>query len=182
MGRILWCGVRLVCVASAACEGSPRARDSVAIMRDSSAAPSDRAYQALLAGYRQDAARIDSLTNAARRDPILRTDSLYRVYRRALRPDGLSVADVQLLACIQLGLSLRYRRAASERVLKELRDTVFRDVGRKDGLEFFLSRAPDQGVLESSACGPRPDGPPPVVNGTQLDDEPQPPHLTKDPF
>jgi hypothetical protein len=151
-------------------------------MRDSSAAAGDTAYQARLAKYRHDAATIDSMTNAARRDPVLRTDSLYRVYRLALQPNGLSVADVQLVACLELALSLRYGRAAADRVVKELRDTVFRDKGKKDGLEFFLSRAPQQGVLETSACGSRSAVSPDSINGTPLDVEPHPPHLTKDPF
>ncbi len=174
--RISYLALALASV-SAACEGSARARDSVAIMRDSSAAPSDTAYQAGLAKYRRDAARIDSLTSAARRDPILRTDSLYRVYRLAVRPNGLSVGDVQLLACLESALSLRYGRAASQRILKELRDTVFRDVGKRDGLEFFLGRAPDKGVLDSSRCAPEPNVRPYALSGTQLDDEPRPPQL-----
>jgi hypothetical protein len=179
-GQRAWLCVHLLWLVVASCSAPPgaqRARDSLAIVRDSTAAVNDTIYQARLAKYRRASAVIDSLTELARRDPILRTDSLYRIYRLALRPEGVSATDVQLAACLESALDVRFGQAAGDRVVKQLLDTVFRDVGKKDALEFFLSRAPSRGGLESSKCDPEPVTQPSSINGTSVNDEPRPPSL-----
>lgn len=169
-------------VAVASCSFSESRGDSLEIRRDSAAAVADTVYQTRLSKYRRDEVVIDSLTNAARQDPIIRTDSLYHVYRLAVQPNGASAADVQLVACLELSLTLRYGAVPSKRIIQQLRDTVFRDIGRRDGLEYFVSRAPEQGALRTSACGPRPVVLPDPFNGTRLDVDPQPPRPTKAPL
>ena len=152
-----------------------RAADSLEIVRDSAGAPGDSAFQSRLVKYRHDTAVIDSLTREVRRDPIIRSDSLYKVYRLALRPEGVSVAEVNLLWCLEGALAIRYGRAPRDRVVSGIRDTVYRDHGIKDALEFFLGRAPDQGALDSSRCTPEPVVAPNPLNGTSTDVEPTPP-------
>ena len=155
-----------------------RAQDSVEIARDSAAAATDQGYQAQLARYRHDEAIVDSITRVARQDPILRNDSLYRVYRWALRPQGVTVADVNILSCLETALAIRYGIAASDRVVKQLRDTVFRDRGITNAVDYYWSRAPSRGRLDSENCmreqSPHPD----EIDGTSLSREPSPPRLS----
>jgi hypothetical protein len=161
-----------------------KAADSAAIARDSSAAALDKNFQAQLVKYRHDKAVIDSLTRVARQDPILKTDSLYRVYRWALRPQGVSVADVNVLHCLETALLIRYGIAAWGRVLGELRDTVFRDRGVKDSVEavqLYWSRAPSQGRLDTENCAREENPHPDEIDGTPLDREPKPPRWRSGP-
>jgi hypothetical protein len=156
-----------------------KTQDSIAITRDSAAAATDKSYQAELARFRHDEAIIDSIERVARLDPILKSDSLYRVFRWALRPQGVSVADVNVLSCLEIALDIRYGLAAAGRVMKELRDTVFRDKGISDGVEFYWSRAPNQGRLDTETC-PREQNPhPDAIDGTLLDAEPTPPRRAR---
>ena len=179
----------LVAIASvlAACSPAPArshagAPDSSAIAQDSIAAAADRDYQTQLAKYRHDEAIIDSLTRVARQAPVLRGDSLYRVYRWALRPQGVSVADVNVMSCLHKALVLRYGIAASERVMKELQDTVFRDHGITEAsraTEFYWSKAPTNGVMDSESCTRETNTHPDSIDGAPLDHEPSPPRLTR---
>jgi hypothetical protein len=158
------------------------AQDSIAIAHDSLTAAMDRGYQAELAKYRHDEAIVDSVARVARQDRILRSDSLYRVYRWALRPQGVSVTDVQVMSCLETALVLRYGIAASDRVVKELRDTVFRDQGITDAtnaVDLYWSRAPGRGLLDSGNCMREQSRHPDSVSGTPLDREPSPPHLNR---
>jgi hypothetical protein len=155
------------------------AADSIAIAKDSAAAATDRSYQSQLAKYRHAVAIIDSVERVARADPILRDDSLYRVYRWALRPQGVSVADVNVLHCLETAVMIRYGVAASDRVTKELRDTVFRDKGIKNAVEFYWSRAPSQGRLDTGNCSREQNPSPNEIDGTPLDREPTPPRSTR---
>jgi len=146
--------------------------ESTEIVRDSIAGVSDRRYQEELAEYRRGSAVIDSVTRVARLDPIIRTDSLNRVYRWALRPQGVSVADANLLSCLETAMVIRYGIAASDRVVKQLLDTVFRDKGIVNAKDYFWSRAPDRGRLDSESCAPEKNPHPDSISGVALDREP----------
>jgi hypothetical protein len=120
-------------------------------------AVTDADYQAQLATYRRDVAVVDSIALVARQDPLLKTDSIYKVYRLALRPRGASLADVQRLSCLERELTVRYGMGASSRVLGELTDTVFRDQGindEKGAVNFFFDHAPASGVVDLGDCPP----------------------------
>lgn len=168
---------------SVACFASPspdqvRAEQAVQIVRDSAAAAHDTAYQHLLAKYRHDSAVIDSLTRVARHDVLLRSDSIYKVYRLALRPQPLTEAEVNLLWCLQVTLGRRYGPTAADRVFDELGDTVFHDRGISDAnnaLSFFLSRAPQSGMLDGRNCARVSDAAPRVIDDTPIDIKPGPP-------
>ena len=177
--RWYWTAAAMGLVMCSAPPSPPRtqAPDSSAIARDSVAAALDHDYQAQLAKYRRAEGVIDSVARVARQDPIIRTDSLYRVYRWALRPQGVSVADANVLSCLETALVIRYGIAASDRVVGELRDTVFRDQGTKDAVAFYWSRAPSQGRLDSGNCMREQNPHPDEIDGTPLDRQPSPPHL-----
>lgn len=149
--------------------------DPAAIARDSALAARDSAFQANLAKYRHDSRIVDSITRMARQDPILRSDSLYRVYRLALRPNGVSVAEVNLLSCLETALMMRYGVVPAKRVTQEVQDTVYRDRGIKDPLQYFLDRAPNSGVIDSRNCDRETVAHRNTIDGTRLDAEPSPP-------
>ena len=156
------------------------AAESSAIACNSPAAASDTAYRRHLVKYCHEVAVVDSLTRAARQDPLLQKDSIYRVYRLALRPQPLSITDLNLLQCLEETITLRYGLVAGFRVLDELRDTVFRDQrinNPADAVNFFWNRGPGSGVLDSGNCTQ----PRPVhsseVDGVKIDEKPMPPRL-----
>lgn len=157
-------------------ESTP-AEDSAALVYDSVKGASDTAFQAKLAKYRHDERVIDSIMRIAQQDPLLRADSIYKAYRLALRPQGVSEKDVQRLNCLETALSIRYGLVATDRLLAALRDTVFRDQGTSRGLDFYWSRAPNSGRLNSALCPEEPISHPTAVDGTRLDEEPPVPKL-----
>jgi len=76
-------------------------------------------------------------------------------------------------------LELRYGRAAAERAIKELRDTVFRDQGSSDGLRFFLRRAPNYGTLDGRNCPRVRERQPKEIDGIRTDEEPHAPRISR---
>jgi hypothetical protein len=182
MRRRLFRSIALSAAASIACTSkapvSPAA-DSITLREDSIRAAGDTAFQARLTHYRHASRVIDSLTRLARNDPLLAGDSLYRIYRLATRPQGVSVAEVNAQFCTEASLADRYGWAAAQRAIKELRDTVFRDHGTTDGLAFFMRRAPDHGLIDSANCPPRSYVIPEEIDGIRLYEEPQPPRLAR---
>ena len=107
----------------------------------------DSVYQQQLADWLRDSVVIDSMAR------LVRTDSLYRLYRRALDPSGATIELVQQVWCEELRLSLKYGTIPSDEAIDRLLDTVYQDRGISNGFEYFAARAPSHGVVESSACG-----------------------------
>ena len=180
---VRWLGVTIAMqsVAFVACSDAPArtpAEDSLALAHDSAAAASDTVFQATLAKYRRGQRVIDSIMRVARRDPILRTDSIYKAYRLALRPQGVSVDDVQRLNCLETAIAIRYGLVVENRVVKALRDTVIRDQGTTRGGEFYWSRAPSSGHVDSALCPKESIAAPSTMGGTRLDQETAMPSLT----
>jgi hypothetical protein len=174
------CVALLVACSRSAPGPKTSAADSSAIACGAPRATADTTYRRELVKYCHDVAVIDSLTRAARRDPLLQQDSIYKIYRTALRREPLSDADLNRLQCLEETITLRYGLVAGFRVLDELRDTVFRDQGidnPKDAVNFFWNRGPSSGVLDSDNCTQ----PRPVhsseVDGVRIDENPTPPHL-----
>jgi hypothetical protein len=155
------------------------AGDSVALVHDSVIAASDTTFQAQLAKYRRDERVIDSIMQVAQQDPILRSDSIYKAYRLALRPQGVSEEDVQRLNCLEMAIAIRYGLVVKDRVVGALRDTVFRDQGATRGVDLYWSRAPSRGRLDSARCPEEPISAPEALNGTRLDEEPPLPKLPR---
>lgn len=169
-------------VGNACGAGTPERRpagDSATVREDSTKAAGDTAFQRRLARYRHDSRILDSLTRLANEDPLITRDSLYRVYRLAAKPQGVSVAEVNLLFCTESALVDRYGWVPAQRVIKVLRDTVFRDRGSSDGQAYFLSRASDRGLLDSGNCPPSSYHHPEAIDGTNLADEVSPPRLLR---
>lgn len=162
-----------------ACASPPpiptRSQDSIAIVQDSTAAANEPNYQAQLVKYRHDSSIIDSMTQVARQDSLLQRDSLFNLYRSALEPEGISEARLNALSCVESALGIRYGLAAADRVIKELRDTVYRDRNIADAEAYMVSRAPSHGRFDSANCASETHRRPESIDGTRLDDEPRPP-------
>ena len=105
----------------------------------------DTAYGRELAKWLRDSTVLDSMMR------LVRTDSLYRLYRRALEPPGVTLALVQEVWCEELQLS-KYGVIPSRRAVKRMLDTVYRDRGIRDGFAYFAARAPSSGLVEGSKC------------------------------
>jgi hypothetical protein len=123
----------------------------------------DSAYQQELADWLRDSTVLDSMSR------LVPTDSLYRLYRRALEPSGVPRELVQRVWCEELRLTLQYGMIPSERAVDRLLDTVYRDQGIRNGFEYFAARAPSQGIVESSQCNPNVLPRPQSVGRTRLD-------------
>lgn len=156
-----------------------RSQDSSMIVQDSARAAHDPEYQATLAKYRHDSAIIDSMTRMARQDSLVRRDSLFKLYRLALRPEGLSVAEINALNCVEIALAVRYGSAAAHRIINELRDTVYRGRGIPNAIEYVLRRVPARGELDTEYCAHEAHRRPDSIDGTSLDVEPSPPSASR---
>ena len=84
---------------------------------------------------------------------------------------------MQRLNCLETAIAIRYGIVVRDRVLAALRDTVFRDQGTTRGGDFYWSRAPNRGRLDSSRCREEPLAAPEAINGTRLDEPPPVPKL-----
>ena len=140
-------------------QGSSRERGDSA----TSPAVSDSIYQRRLADWLRDSTVLDSMSR------LVPTDTLYRLYRRALEPSGVPRELVQRVWCEELRLTLQYGMIPSERAVDRLLDTVYRDQGIRNGFEYFAARAPSQGIVESSQCNPNVPRGPQSVGRTRLD-------------
>ncbi len=125
----------------------------------------DSVYRSQLARWVRDSIVLDSMTR------LVRTDSLYRLYRRALDPAGSAAALVQAVFCEEHRLEIRYGWVPSDRAIHALLDTVYQDRGIRDGFAYFAAHAPAEGHVEGgrSACGPYPPAVPLVIGETRLD-------------
>lgn len=158
--------VLILTMALAACTACSSLGDARSETARSSA---DSAYALQLKEYLRDSTVLDSLTR------LVRTDSLYRLYRQALEPNKVDVKLVAAIWCEEARLTIRYRPILSDRAINRLRDTVYRDFGIEDAFRYVASRAPSEGQFNSSICGEFPDKGPTIVNGTSLEVEPRRP-------
>ena len=140
-----------------------RAIESKAIQRDSS-------YRASLAKWARDSTVLDSLTR------LVRTDSLYTLYRAALGPDRANPKLIEAIACEWIRLSRLYGDVPSRRGVMRLLDTVYLDRGirgSKNADRYFSSLAPRTAFsIDSQSCGTLPPLFPRVLDGTPTDVEP----------
>ena len=137
------------------------------VRRHFDSAAGDSAYQVALQEWLRDSAVLDSMTRQAN------TDNLYQLYRQALSPQGVTLGLMSAVACEELRLGIRYGAVPSDRAINAMLDTVYRDIGVKDGLEYFATRAPSEGKIETglSQCQPIPPAAPKLIGDTRLDTE-----------
>jgi hypothetical protein len=133
----------------------------------------DSVYRAHLAKWQRDSAVLDSLTR------LVRTDSLYALYRAALGPARASPKLIEAIACEWVRLSRLYGQIPSRRAEMRVLDTVYSDRGirgSKNADRFFSGLAPDTAFsTDSQSCGKLPPLFPRVVDGTPTDVEPRKP-------
>jgi hypothetical protein len=134
------------------------------LLRD---AERDSAYKARLAQWLRDSVLLDSMTR------LVNTDSLYRLYRRALEPPGVTLALMTDVSCEEVRLKIRFGSVPAGRAIHVVQDTMYRDRGIRDGMGYFIAHAPAEGVIElsPSRCGPYPRAGPKVIGTTRLDTE-----------
>ena len=133
---------------------------------DDAAALGDSAYQTRLRSWRRDSAVLDSVTRGAN------TDALYALYRQALSREGVTLRLMTDIGCEQLRVAMRYGAVASERAINAMLDTVYRDIGVTDGLEYLARHAPREGWIETGSNCPRlPLPAPDTIGVTRLDIE-----------
>jgi hypothetical protein len=139
--------------------------DTSRLTATSSAA--DSTYRAQLVAWRRDSAVLDSLTR------IVNTDALYRLYRHALLPTGVTLPLMNAIACEELRLGVQYGAVASDRAINRMLDTVYRDIGVNDGLEYLARHAPREGQIETGydRCKPMPPAVPRTIGSTRTDVE-----------
>jgi hypothetical protein len=126
---------------------------------------SDSGYRLRLARWLRDSSVLDSITH------VVRVDSLYQLYRRALEPSGASLAVVQAVFCEEIHLAIQYGYVPSSRAIQALRDTVYRDHGVREGFAYFAAHSPPEGHVAGgrSACGSSPAAAPSHIGQTRLD-------------
>lgn len=132
----------------------------------------DSAYNARLTSWLRDSVVLDSMTR------LVNTDSLYKLYRRALEPPGVTLALMTEVQCEEVRLEIRFGSIPGSRAIRAVEDTMYRDHGIRDGMGYFIAHAPREGVIETgrSRCGPYPPAAPRAIGTTRLDtDLPQRP-------
>lgn len=143
--------------------GDSLLRDS--LLRD--AAIRDSAYKARLAQWLRDSVVLDSMSR------LVNTDSLYKLYRRALEPPGVTLALMTEASCEEVRLNIGFGPIPASRAIRAVQDTMYRDRGIRDGMGYFIAHAPAEGEIEGgrSRCGPYPPAAPKVIGTTRLDTE-----------
>ena len=141
-----------------------RERSGVGAIADS--AVGDSAYQAKLRNWRRDSAVLDSVTRE------VNTAKLYALYRQALGKEGVTLRLMTELGCEEVRLGIQYGEVPWQRASNAVRDTVYRDIGVSDGLDYIARHAPDEGVVETGQnCRPLPPRAPKTIGETRLDAE-----------
>jgi len=163
-GRVCLTVTALLGLSQEACHHSGGGASSgESVQRDSS-------YRAALARWQRDSAVLDSLTR------LVRTDSLYTLYRAALGPERASPKLIEAIACEWIRLGRLYGDVPSQRGAMRLLDTVYSDRGirgSKNADRFFSGLAPKTAFsTDSQSCGTLPPLFPRVVSGTPTDVEP----------
>jgi len=163
-GRQLWSvPIVVLALASPGC----RSRQTSERVGLADSLPGDSVYASRLARWLRDSVVLDSMTR------LVNTDSLFRLYRRALEPGQVSLEVLQEESCEEERLYIEHGSVPAKRAIRAMRDTVFRDHGIRDGMRYFISRAPAEGVIEGGArrCGPYPPRAPDFIGATRLDTE-----------
>ena len=126
----------------------------------------DSAYRARFLRWQRDSAVLDSVTRE------VNTARLYALYRKALGKEGVTVRLLTELACEEVRLGIHYGEVPWQRASKAVRDTVYRDIGVTDALEYLARLAPSEGnVATGQNCRPFPSRAPATIGGTRLDME-----------
>ena len=126
----------------------------------------DSAYQARLRNWRRDSTVLDSVTRQ------VNTAKLYALYRQALGKEGVTLRLMTELGCEEVRLGIQYGEVPWQRASNAVRDTVYRDIGVSDGLDYIARHAPDEGVVETGQnCRPFPPRAPKKIGETRLDAE-----------
>jgi hypothetical protein len=147
---------------ASACWSSPGDRGAA----NAASSPEDSVYSVKLKKYLGDSTVVDSLTK------LVRTDSLYKLYRLALEPGKADVKLVAAVWCEELRLTLIHGPVPEKRAVDRMLDTVYRDHGIRDAFRYFAAQAPAEGNFDEQACGKLPPRSPIEVNGTRTDVEP----------
>lgn len=127
----------------------------------------DSAYNARLASWLRDSIVLDSMTR------LVNTDSLYKLYRRALDPPGVTLALMTDVSCEEVRLKIGFGSVPARRAIQAVHDTMYRDRGIRDGMGYFVAHAPSEGTIElgSARCRPYPPAAPRAIGTTRLDTE-----------
>ena len=120
-----------------------------------------------LARWLRDSVVLDSVTR------LVKTDSLYKLYRRALEPPGVTLALMTEVSCEEVRLDIRFGSVPASRAIHAVQNTMYRDRGIRDGMRYFIAHAPAEGMIEGgrSRCGPYPPAAPKAIGTTRLDTE-----------
>ena len=79
---------------------------------------------------------------------------------------------MQDIACEELRLDIQFGNVPSRRARTGMLDTVYRDIGVTDGLDYLVKHAPADGVIETgNNCAPLPSPAPKTIGQTRLDVE-----------
>lgn len=101
------------------------------------------AYERRLAEWLRDSAILDSMTK------LVPTDSLYRLYRHAVDPAGVTLAVFQEAWCEEIYLEEKFGVVPARRAERKLQDTMYRDRGISDGAQYFLARSASVGLVKA---------------------------------
>jgi len=161
----------IVALSTSACEFGEDARR---VSRDADSAVGDSAFQARLRSWRRDSAVLDSASRE------VNTAALYSLYRQALGRDGVTLRLMSEMDCEDLRLTYHYGVVPTKHAVDAMRDTVYRDIGVADALDYVARHAPAEGIIETGfdLCQPMPSPGPKTIASTRLDVEyprPRPP-------
>lgn len=89
----------------------------------------------------------------------------------ALPPERVTVALMSAIAREALRLGMHHGAVASDRAITAMLDTVYRDIGVRNGDDYLASHAPPEGIIETGAsqCQPLPPLAPKMIGNTRLD-------------
>jgi hypothetical protein len=115
----------------------------------------------------RDSIVLDSMTR------LVNTGSLYRLYRQALEPPGVTLSLMTEVSCEEVRLMIGFGSVPARRAIHAVEDTMYRDRGIRDGMGYYIAHAPAEGIIEGgrSRCGPYPPAAPKAIGATRLDTE-----------
>jgi hypothetical protein len=126
----------------------------------------DSTYFAQLQRWQRDSIVLDSVTRE------VNTATLYALYRRALARDGVTLRLLTDIGCEELRVGMQSGAVPSERAIKAMLDTVYRDIRVTDALGYLARHAPREGMIATgSNCLRLPSLATKAVGDTRLDVE-----------
>jgi len=156
--------ILIVVLAASACDTTQRPRG---VGGDADSAIGDSTYRVRLRSWRRDSAVLDSATHA------VNAATLYALYRQALGRDGVTLRLMTEMDCEYLRLTYHYGVVPTKHAVDAMRDTVYRDIGVTDALDYIARHAPAEGMIETGydVFKPMPLPGPKTIGGTRLDVE-----------